>query len=262
MKSPFPGMDPYLEQYWGDVHTSLMVYMRDEINSQLPDDLQARVEESLLVDADEASRRVFPDVRVTEETQSAPAVQSPQTVSVIVAQPCIIPLPDEPPTQRHIEIVDPNSGHRVVTAIELLSPANKVGRTGRGAYREKQRQYLEGSVNLVEIDLIRQGAFTVAVPERLVPLAYRTPYLICVRRASRPTEGEIIPVPLREPLPNIHVPLRVTDTDIVLQLQPLMDDCYRRGRYAAIDYSRPPSPPLEDEDRRWADQLLREHGRR
>jgi len=21
MKSPFPGMDPYLEQYWGDVHT-------------------------------------------------------------------------------------------------------------------------------------------------------------------------------------------------------------------------------------------------
>jgi hypothetical protein len=20
MKSPFPGMDPYLEQYWGDVH--------------------------------------------------------------------------------------------------------------------------------------------------------------------------------------------------------------------------------------------------
>lgn len=57
MKSPFPGMDPYLEQYWGDVHTTLMVYARNQINESLPDDLQARVEESLSVETDEGFHR-------------------------------------------------------------------------------------------------------------------------------------------------------------------------------------------------------------
>ena len=36
-KSPFPGMDPYLEQHWGDVHTRLMFYISNQINAQLPD---------------------------------------------------------------------------------------------------------------------------------------------------------------------------------------------------------------------------------
>ena len=34
-------MDPYLEQFWGDVHASLIVYIRDQINEQLPGDLRA-----------------------------------------------------------------------------------------------------------------------------------------------------------------------------------------------------------------------------
>jgi hypothetical protein len=27
-KSPFPGMDPYLEQYWEDFHPSFLVYAK------------------------------------------------------------------------------------------------------------------------------------------------------------------------------------------------------------------------------------------
>ena len=167
------------------------------------------------------------------------------------------PTTTEPTTLRHIEIVDPNNGGRVVTAIELLCPANKLGEEGRRAYRQKQREYLEGGVNLVEIDLIREGGFTVAVPERLVPADFRTPYTVCVRRANRPSEVEITRVPLRQPLPNVRVPLRPTDSDIVLSLQPLLAECYQRGRYASIDYSQPPSPRLSEEDQQWADQLLR-----
>ena len=61
MKSPFPGMDPYLENYWGDVHTSLMVYASNQINAQLPDELQARVQEGLGVEIeDEAWHTVYP----------------------------------------------------------------------------------------------------------------------------------------------------------------------------------------------------------
>jgi len=145
VNSPFPGMDPYLERHWGDVHTSLIVYSSNQINEQLPDNLYARIEE---------------------------------IASVTMYE-------DEPRTERHIEIIDAGNGGRVVTAIEFLSPANKVGVDGRLAYKPKQREYLEGGVNLVEIDLVREGEHVLAVPQERIPSDYRTPYLVCVRRAAR-----------------------------------------------------------------------------
>jgi hypothetical protein len=36
MPSPFPGMDPYLEAYWGDAHVGLIAYARDQLNQHLP----------------------------------------------------------------------------------------------------------------------------------------------------------------------------------------------------------------------------------
>ncbi len=222
MNSPFPGMDPFLEQFWGDIRSSLIVYMRDQINEQLPDDLQARVEEGLMVDADEYRRTVYPDVHVieTQDTSDAPDVTE---VNAVVAEPCVLALPDERRTQRFIEIIDRNSGNRVVTAIELLSPANKRSESGRQAYREKQRECLQARVNLVEIDLIR--------------------------------------VPLQDPLPNIRIPLRPTDPDLVLQLQTLLNECYRRGRYGSLDYNRTLNPKLKNSDQIWAEEMLRQQGR-
>ena len=40
MNSPFPGMDPYLERHWGDVHQALVTYIRDQLQPSLPDDLR------------------------------------------------------------------------------------------------------------------------------------------------------------------------------------------------------------------------------
>jgi hypothetical protein len=263
MQSPFPGMDPYLERHWGDVHTRLMVYAANQINAQLPDDLQARVEESLAVEVDErAWRTVYPDVHVAEEP-SVPSTGSSEGAAVVsVAEPCVLILEDESPTERHIEIVDARDGDQVVTAIEILSPANKVGEIGRQTYLRKQRLYLDGGINLVEIDLIREGGFVLAAPRDRIPPDYRTPYLICVRRMIRPKQVEVYRAPFREALPNIPIPLRPTDQDIVVQLQPLMNDCYRDGRYQRINYREEPTPRLSDEDARWADGLLREKGLR
>ncbi len=42
-------MDAYLEAYWGDVHTRLMSNASRQINLELPDDLQAGVEEGFLI---------------------------------------------------------------------------------------------------------------------------------------------------------------------------------------------------------------------
>jgi hypothetical protein len=256
-------MDPYLEQHWGDVHTSLMVYARNQINPQLPDDLQARVEESATVQIDQESiRTLYPDVRVVEEPDVPPSDSPTATAVLPLAEPLVLTIEDEPRTERHIEIIDTSDGGRVVTAIEVLSPANKVGNEGRIAYVRKQREYLLAGVNLVEIDLIREGDFVLAAPESRIPADFRTPYLICIRRAKSPGRVELYRAPLRERLPNIPIPLRASDEDIVLQIQPLIDECYRDGRYHRLNYEVEPTPRLGEGDAVWADSLLRQNGRR
>src|SRR4051812_7293071 len=52
MKNPFPGMNPWLEEYWQDVHASLLVYARDQLNIKLPQGFQARIDERLAIDAE------------------------------------------------------------------------------------------------------------------------------------------------------------------------------------------------------------------
>jgi hypothetical protein len=169
---------------------------------------------------------------------------------------------DETPTARHIEIVDLRQDGHVITVIEVLSRANKVGLAGVQAYRRKQQACLDAGVNLVEIDLLREGDFVLAVPEEPIPTAYRTPYKICVRRASDLQRVELYRAPLREPLPNFPIPLRPSDEDIILQLQPLIDECYRDGRYDRLNYSEAPHPALAAEDTAWAQQILHAAGPR
>lgn len=38
-------MDPYLEAHWGDVHARFIAYASDQLQSKLPSDLRARVQE-------------------------------------------------------------------------------------------------------------------------------------------------------------------------------------------------------------------------
>ncbi len=67
MRSPFPGMDPYLEQFWGDLHHTMINRVRAAIQKQLPADLIARVDERVVSEpSDGLSRKIIPDVRVVE----------------------------------------------------------------------------------------------------------------------------------------------------------------------------------------------------
>src|SRR4051812_18028581 len=111
MKSPFPGMDPYLEKYWGDVHTSLMVYISKKINAQLPDELVARVREALGQENEEEGWcTVYPVARVVEERGAWPSENRQKATVIDVAEPCVLLLEDEPRTERHIEIIDTSDG--------------------------------------------------------------------------------------------------------------------------------------------------------
>jgi hypothetical protein len=245
-------MDPYLERHWGDVGTSLLVYLTDQLNEQLPPDLVARVEEE---GSDE-------DLREEDSSEEDFGEDEEQW-----------DLESETPTRRHVRILEPDSGDRLVTAIELLTPADKATESGRQDYRQKQRTYVQSGANLVEIDLIRSGPPILDVPERYRETCVHTPYLICVRRMAHPERLECWRFSLRDPLPDIRVPLRARlphlplpwrlgEADVLLRLRPLLDRCYRRGRYDRIDYRRPPNPPLSEDDARWADALLREKGLR
>ena len=56
MASPFPGMDPYLESHWRDIHASLIIYARDALQGVLPGSLRARVEEAVLLETAKGPR--------------------------------------------------------------------------------------------------------------------------------------------------------------------------------------------------------------
>ena len=103
MRSPFPGMDPYLERHWGDVHTSLVTYARDRLQKLLPRDLRARVEERVVISEWDRPRSVTPDVRVVE-TERASKRTVARAAAIAVGEPLVIELADESETQRFIEI--------------------------------------------------------------------------------------------------------------------------------------------------------------
>jgi hypothetical protein len=114
------------------------------------------------------------------------------------------------------------------------------------------------------IDLLRGGHHVTAIDPAKLTFPPGTCHHVCVTRSSVPEQlrMEVYLCPLREPLPAIRVPLRITDPDMPLALQPLVDRCYQVGRYWQLDHTRPPEPPVAPEDEAWLDERLRAAGLR
>ena len=271
--SPFPGMDPYLEARWNDVHLGLCSCLRAALQPLLPPGLRAAGEQDVQVqgedddadgtDDEQASadgQRWSPDVAVIESGR--PTVRAAGGVAAATAAPLLVrAVPAPRRVRRWVQIVDAGNGNRVVTAIEVLSPANKTaGRINRD-YRRKLRDYMAGRVNVVELDLLRSGRRRLAVPAVAGPREPgeerpATTYYTCVHRATRRRYWEVYPMPLRSQLPTVAVPCRRTDADVPLDLQALIDRVYREGGHYDIDYRLPPDPPLPAADVAWAADRL------
>jgi hypothetical protein len=249
-------MDPWLEhpQLWTGVHSRLIVYMSDLLQPLLAPRYIANVEERVYVE--EPGRAIRPDVWIRPNRPQAPAVGSPAVAEV--DEPLIV----EAQLDVHepfIEIIDLSTGRQVVTVIEVVSPSNKFAGPGQNLYLTKQRDVLQSTAHLVEIDLLRAGPHVLAVPLSRVAPQGQYDHLVSVNRASRLRRiFETYPRTVHDRLPRIGIPLHEPDADVQLDVQAALDQTYWAGRYAErIDYSRSCEPPLSAEDEAWADQLVR-----
>src|SRR5438128_1098354 len=101
MKSPFPGMDPYLEPHWPGLHTQLVSLATAELNRVLPDDLAARPEERLAIEtSEEVLRSVAADVVVFQ-----PATSDMIEGGLAISAPYKLVAEMEPITERFIRII-------------------------------------------------------------------------------------------------------------------------------------------------------------
>lgn len=263
MPSPFPGMDPYLEDpaRWPGVHQSFITYTRDAMQPALRPRYHALIGERIYLI--EPPQSMYPDmIFVRRPVPSEPWGEGGVAAAEVDAPVLVEILPQEI-REVFIEIVH-TASTEVITIIEVLSPSNKMSGEGRDLYLRKQQQILSSQVHLVEIDLLRSGSHTLAAPQHgLAELAEPWHYLVSVRRVPRRYRFELYPAWLRRRLPRIAVPLLAPDPDIALDLQAVFVRCYENGGYEDfIDYRREPPVSLPPDDATWADALLREQGRR
>lgn len=270
MPSPFPGMDPYLEdpELWPDFHGSFITLMKFALARQLPEGFVALSEKRVYLGA--PRRDVIPDVMVFA---TAPARRpEPETGRGGVAILDATERVDEPEVVEAIEYREPRlqifdrreAERRLVTVIELLSPTNKTTRhEGQRAYIRKREELLAANVNLLEIDLLRAGEHTVYVSAEEV-LAYGSfDYLLTLRAMASPARRQFWRVGLRNHLPALHLPLTEDVPPVRLDVQEVFNQCYDNSAYSnLLNYAAEPVPPLDPDDAAWADTLLREKGLR
>src|SRR5258707_10370470 len=101
MKSPFPGMDPYLERFWNDVHGKLITYIADDLNEALPPRYRAALQERVVIaDLDQPlSGARYPDVAVLEAPVIAGAGPALRSTRSLVVAPALLVYQGEPLTQ-------------------------------------------------------------------------------------------------------------------------------------------------------------------
>ena len=260
-RSPFPGMDPWLERYWNDVHPRVIEEIADQITDALPDGLFVSVQRDVYgVDPESPRTRQLyePDIAVVEHRPVTGPGGRPAADGggLAVAEPIRLVVADDRVSQGHLEIRDLRDDRRLVTSVEVFSPTNKRGRLARAEYVRKRTAHFRAGANVVEVDLLRAGRHLVAVSLDSLRDEDVTAYKCCVRRPGSdagPATVEYYPIPLRDRLPRVRLPLRPTDPDVVVDLQQPIDVVYARRRMGEqIDYARRLTPPLPPADAAWA----------
>ena len=258
MPTPFPGMDPYLEgaEVWEEVHTRLIVAIADALGPQVRPKYRVGVEQRTylaVLTPDEYELVGKPDVLVAALRRQAQPVQATTTAAGIAPRVAQLPMSEEI-TERHLTVRDVLTGE-VITVIELLSPTNKLALDGRRQYVRKRQQILGSAAHFIEIDLLRVGE---PLPFRVQDDDAQSDYRIIVSRAPARPQAAVYLFTIRDPIPDIPVPLQPGDAEPVVALNRLVHDVYDRAGYdLTLDYQQaPPPPPIRAQDVQWMQELL------
>ncbi len=257
MPTPFPGMDPYLEQpdLWPDVHNRLITHLADSLGPMVRPRYYVSVEErTYLVESDKDSLVGRPDVTVVEQGGTQPSPVTTVKTVIETAVEVEVPLPDEV-RETYLEIRAAGTD-RVVTVVEILSPSNKRPGRGRDLYEEKRLIVLGSATHLIEIDLLRSGE-----PMSVRGDGRHSHYRILVSRWRHRPKALLFPFTVRQPIPQFQLPLKYGDEEPIVDLNQLLHDLYDRAGYdLRIDYTKEPVPPLDEADAEWAHEILQRAG--
>jgi hypothetical protein len=253
MKSPFPGMDPYIEAcgLWEGFHSHLIEAIYRDIAVTLPEGytIDTAVRSYVVIFEAEGKKEHLAKADVTITDSATAKKPRRKSGGVAVAEPTeSVPMQAfiaEKFEETFIEIYAEQEERVLVTCIEVLSPSNKRPRTeGWREYERKRQALLLGQANFIEIDLLRGGT----KPTMLTSWP-DSPYTLLVSRASEAPYCRVWLAHFQWRLPPIPVPLHSPDPDLTLDLQPLLDGIYTLGRYdERIDYARPLTPKLSRAD--------------
>lgn len=249
MPSPFPGMNPYLEQEgtWHKFHGQFCTHCMELLVPQVRPNYIVELDENVYVHELPAEERHLlgrSDLSIVAKTAdrgmgTAATLEAPSHVRLLTAVDI---------ERLSSVVIRDREGGNVVTVVELLSPANK--ESDRQQYLRKREEYLSLGASLVEIDLLRGG--------RRPPLEDLQPcdYYVMVARPEESPRAGVWPIHLRESLPKIPVPLRAPHADARLDLQAILHRLYDAGGYEDYIYLREPRPPLPPDDAQWAKKII------
>lgn len=258
MPSPFPGMDPYIEQskLWVDFHNSLADEIRAQLNAKIRPDYFARLTPYTtyeVIGISQVQRQsIRPDVGALLREE---AVRYAPQVAVIEKAPVESMVENEVKVDLLSVEIYHTADEILVTAIEILSPVNKQpSHEAYTDYLRKRRELLHSEVHLMEIDLLRAGTRP-RLPQPVPP----APYYVMLSRANRRPYVEVWPLQLQAKLPVLPVPLLAPDPDAPLDLGAAVAAVYERGGYdVQIAYTQPvPPPALTNAETAWVDAHLR-----
>ncbi len=243
-------MNPYLEHpaLWPDVHNSLIAAIRDALAPALAPRYYVALERRMYL--------LGPDdlVLVGRADLAVLPYAEPQQLSALpLAEAGVIEvevLMEDEVGENYLEVHETGAG-KLVTILELLSPANKLYAKGRETYEQKRRDIFRSRTNLVEVDLLRAGE---PMP---VSKQIRSDYRIVIMRGSRRPRGQMYAFALRQPIPSFPLPLLPGDVEPLVDLNAILHALYDRARFdLRLDYTQPPVPPLHEADAAWANALI------
>lgn len=261
MPSPFPGMDPFLEDrtVFPDFHDRFVAYLSETIQPSLPDPYYAALGKRAWVEV--SKRFIGPDVNVILSGKQGNEPTGSTTATIDATAPVVVKVPHDEQSETLVEIyVGRGTERRLVTAIEVLSLTNKYpGEKGRDLYLRKQQELLDSKTHLVEIDFLRGGLHTTAVPEdrmrRFVP---KFTWHVCAHHYDHFEDYLIWPIQLRDKLPEITIPLLPGDGEVSVCLQQVFERTYAAGPYhREIDYRQPvPEPEFTQDELKWVGERI------